>query len=740
VTTLRLPADRQEPGRPRRLVRHAIACAVAVLGVPPAALRAQSASEVQVTPETMTLAVGQKQPIFATAFDRQGNLIATAKFTFWSSDTSIAKVTREGTVQGMAAGLAKVEARTQGRRASLAVLITGASAGPGSAGSLLTLEPTTAMLLPGETVRITPQAVHEDGSSTVVGKVTWKSLKPEVATVDSTGMVVAVAPGKSIVQASAPAGLMATLPVEVEQADIVLLGDIDALGPQDAETLSVRVPSQNNREIHAGIQWQSADTSVATVDSTGIVTARAPGHTEIVMHGLGLERRAPLLVHKLPERLVVSPKPATEPLLVPVKSTRQFNAVAEGADSGAIPEVRIVWAVGDSSRAAFDRTTGTLTARDTGATTLTANLHGFEPVVWRVQVVPGIVSLDRTRVGLRLGEHAALTASLRDDDNKVIGPATVQWSSDRPEIAAVSNGDVRGVSPGHAMVSAAAPWGRPVTADVFVTADLLVSSNRSGAFGLYQIRSDSPDTLLPISLDGGATQAVRSPDRTRIAYSSARGGSADIYLADADGRNPRRLTSDPGAETQPAWTPDGSRLVYTATPTGGVAQVMSVKVDGTDPRPLTSSTTGGNTAPDVSPDGRRVAFVSTRDGNPEIYEVTLAGGEARRLTKTGDREANPRYLPGGDLLYVLDKGSKARLMRLAAGSSAAPLPVLEIDQPVVALDVSPDGERVAYVAGKVAQAGKGKSQLSLRIQPLAPRSTPVLVPLHPGEQVLSPSF
>jgi hypothetical protein len=54
--------------------------------------------------------------------------------------------------------------------------------------------------------------------------------------------------------------------------------------------------------------------------------------------------------------------------------------------------------------------------------------------------------------------------------------------------------------------------------------------------------------------------------------------------------------------------------------------------------------------------------------------------------------------------------------------------------------VSSDGERVAYVAGKVAEAGKGKSQLSLRIQPLAPRSTPVLVPLHPGEQVLSPSF
>ena len=88
------------------------------------------------------------------------------------------------------------------------------------------------------------------------------------------------------------------------------------------------------------------------------------------------------------------------------------------------------------------------------------------------------------------------------------------------------------------------------TADVFVTADLLVASNRSGAFGLYQLRSDSPDTLLPVLVDGGGNvQGVRSPDRTRIAYSSSRGGSADVYVMDADGKNPRRVTADPGSSS-----------------------------------------------------------------------------------------------------------------------------------------------------------------------------------------------
>ena len=102
---------------------------------PAAALQAQSISEIQVTPETMTLGVGQKQALFAAAFDARGNLMASAKFTFWSSDTLIAKVRKDGSVVGVAPGLAKIEARSNGRRASMAVLITGSAPTriPGSA-------------------------------------------------------------------------------------------------------------------------------------------------------------------------------------------------------------------------------------------------------------------------------------------------------------------------------------------------------------------------------------------------------------------------------------------------------------------------------------------------------------------------------------------------------------------------------------------------------------------------------
>ncbi|MEP6688645.1 MAG: Ig-like domain-containing protein [Gemmatimonadales bacterium] len=717
----------------------AIATWLAALATP---LAAQSANELQVTPETMTVGVGQKQPIFASAYDRQGNIISSAKFTFWSSDTAIARVSKDGSVLGVAPGLAKVEARLQGKRASLAVLVTGTANGGTSAGGgvALALDPTTAVLLPGESILISPHALREDGTQLPLARAMWKSLKPEVATVDSTGLVVAVAPGKSIVQANGGAGLMATVPVEVEQADVTLEGGSDVLGPEEAETLHVRVPTQGNREITTGLQWRSADSAIATVGPDGVIQARQPGRTEIILNAFGLERRAGLTVHRLPQVLVVTPKPPTEALQIPLKATREFTAVAQAADSTPIPEARITWEVGDTSKVSFDRPTGALVARDTGATTLTARLAGFEAVVWRLNLIAGVLGLDRSRVGLRLGEKVVLAANLLDEARKVIAPATgVEWSSDRPDVATVNGGEVRALSPGRAVVSALLPGGKPVTAAVFVTADLLVSSNRSGAFGLYQVRPESPDTLLPVLVDGGGgVQGMRSPDRTRIVFSSSRAGSFDLYVMDADGRAPRRITIDGGSEGDPVWTPDGSRILYTGATRAGVPQVMSILPDGGDPRPITTST-GGNRNPDVSPDGRRVAFISTRDDNPEIYEAGIDGGEARRLTKTGDRENSPRYLPNGDLIYVVEKGSKARVMRLSAGA-AAPLPVMEIDQPVIALDVSRDGERVAYVAGKLAEAGKGKSQLTLRIQPLGATSTPLLVPLRPGEQVLSPSF
>jgi uncharacterized protein YjdB len=707
--------------------------------IPGAPAAAQTVSEVQVTPETMTLGVGQKQAIFATTFDQRGNLIPSAKITFWSSDTLIAQVRKDGTVLGVTPGLAKIEARSQGKRASLAVLITGTARGAPVA-SVLTLEPAMVTLLPGESVRILPQALREDGTPAVLGRVSWKSLKPEIATVDSAGVVFGVGAGRTIVQAATGNRLMATLPVEVTQADFVLSHNKIALGPEEADTIRVLVPSQGNREVRALVQWRSSDSTVASVSPSGIVRARAPGQAEIIASGPAQERRAAVSVHPLAEALVVSPHQGRT-MQVPLRSTRQFTAVAEAADSSPIPEARVVWHLSDTTVASFDQRTGTLTPKDLGSTTLTATLAGIPPAVWTVQVVPGEIVVDPARVGLLVGQRTTLTAHLRDDQSSSASrSASLRWTSDRSEVALVRDGVVDALSPGHAQVSATAPWGKGATADVFVVCDLLLVSNRGGAYGIYQMRISGPAGLLPVLVDSATNiQAVLSPDRTRVVFSSNRATNYDLYLMDADGRNLQRLTSNSGNEGEPAWTPDGKRVVYTAT-TGATTQLAIISVDGGDNRQLTMGPSR-NQSPTVSADGQTIGFVSTRDGNQEIYTMSLDGSNQRRLTKSSARDSNPRFFPSGDLLYVTERGGRSKGSRVMRGGAAGSAGLLfETDQPIASLALSRDGDRVAYIVGRLADASKGRVEFNLFLQSTAPGSQPVAIPIRPGEQILNPSF
>jgi hypothetical protein len=560
--------------------------------------------------------------------------------------------------------------------------------------------------------------------------------------VDTTGLVTGVAPGKSIVQASTSTGLMTTARVEVEQADFTLPQTNIALGPDESDTLQAQVPSQGNRVLRSGIQWRSTDTTVVGVTQSGVVTGRSPGQAEIIAAGFSQERRATVVVHKLAQRLVVSPRPGNTPIELPIKGTRRFTAMAEAADSTPVPEARIVWQVGDTGLVSFNPADGTLTGRAAGTTTLTSRLQGFEPVVWAIHVIPGLLALDRTRIGLAVGERATISGTLVDEQGKMIAPAPdLTWTSTLPQTAAVTPaGTVQGVSPGHALVTASAPWAKNAAADVFVVGDGLISSNRRGAFDIYQFRGAAPDSLYPIMVDTATDiQAVFSPDRTRIVFSSSRSGSYDLYVMDADGRNLRRLTSDPGDEGEPVWTPDGARIVYSWTPKGdNPAQLFSIRADGTDQRTLTSSS-GGNTSPDVASDGHTVVFVSRRDGNSEIYQMGIDGTDQRRLTKTSARESSPHLLPNRDLLYVVEHSKGSNVMRLPHGTSEGVV-VLQTEQPIASFAVSRNGERMAYVVGKMADVRKGKAQLRLFLQSLGSHGAAVSVALRPGEQVLSPSF
>src|SRR5207237_10761557 len=100
-------------------------------------------------------------------------------------------------------------------------LYAGQPAGSGPAAALR-LEPGVIYLLPSENSRVSPRALKEDGSPAAPITVTWTSLRTDVASVDQSGNVVALAPGQGTIQATAAGGLTATAPVVVQQADFTV--------------------------------------------------------------------------------------------------------------------------------------------------------------------------------------------------------------------------------------------------------------------------------------------------------------------------------------------------------------------------------------------------------------------------------------------------------------------------------------------------------------------------------------
>src|SRR2546425_11463208 len=68
----------------------------------PGAATAQNIAEVQVAPPSVTIKVGERTGLLATAFDRIGNVIPTVRVIWSSNNGQVARVDNDGTVSGMA--------------------------------------------------------------------------------------------------------------------------------------------------------------------------------------------------------------------------------------------------------------------------------------------------------------------------------------------------------------------------------------------------------------------------------------------------------------------------------------------------------------------------------------------------------------------------------------------------------------------------------------------------------------
>ncbi|OGO20749.1 MAG: hypothetical protein A2Z14_16685 [Chloroflexi bacterium RBG_16_48_8] len=92
------------------------------------------------------------------------------------------------------------------------------------------------------------------------------------------------------------------------------------------------------------------------------------------------------------------------------------------------------------------------------------------------------------------------------------------------------------------------------------------------------------------------------------------------------------------------WTPDGQFILFSwRLPGKYEIYALPLEERGNNWIKLTNSL--GNIEPAISPDGRWIVFTSTRDQDPEIYLMTITGGDQVNLTKRLGRDQNPNWQP-----------------------------------------------------------------------------------------------
>jgi len=745
-----------------------------VLAVPPI-LHAQNVAEVQVAPPSVTIKVGERTGLLATAFDRIGNVIPTVRVIWSSNNVQVARVDNNGTVSGVAGGVAIIEGRVGARKGQAAVQVIGATpastqppepppggqvgggrpsgggappaieplagqpAGSGPA-SVLRIEPPTIYLLPSENTRAFPRALKEDGSPAAPLPVTWKSLREDIASIDANGVIVALTSGQGTVQVTAPGGLTATAPVVVQQTEVAILEQSPiALSPGDVDTLHVVVPAQGNRLVNPlSVQWSSGDASVARVSLTGVVAAVAPGRTTVTVSGLLQTKAADLVVHRVVDALAVVPSAESE-VPLPIQGTVKYQVQAIAADKTPVPEAPLRWSVADTSLASFDPSTTTLTGKKAGKTTLA--VRGPGPglaVTWTIRVIAANLKLSANRIGLALTRRYPLKANFGDEAGAVIGPATgVTWASDNPQVVGVGDdGTVSAVGYGHARVTATAPGGRRATVDVYVQGELVLASSRSGRFQLYSVERSNLAQLRKVADDtGAATEPAFSPDGSRLAYVATRDGQPQIWVMDADGTTPARLTNAPGPHGGPVFTADGQGVVYHALRTGH-QQIFVQSITGSDAIQLTQEP-NTNSDPTVSPDGETIAFVSSREGNNDIWLMSKDGSNQRAFTHTPQmRESAPAFLRDGSLAYVVEQKQGGRTLTQVARADLATgrvTPLTGTDLAITDFAVTPGGDLLALVVTV------GKGLYRIYVVPVG-SGAPVPLPTTGAELMVTPTF
>ena len=383
---------------------------------------------VTVSPENLTLNVGDVANLTATVEPAN----AKNKNVSWSSSApGIAAVDQNGNVTAVKAGTAVITVTTEeGKYKATSVVTVEDKRVTG-----VTVTPATLTLYEGSSETLTATVTPADAKNK---KVSWSSSAPGVAAVDQNGNVTAVKAGTATITVTTEdGGHQASCKVTVEGkkvTGVTVNHQTLTLYEGASETLTATVTPADAK--NRNVSWKSSDTSVASVDQSGKVTAVKAGTATITVTTEDGGYQATCRVTVNEDRRVTGVKVSPSTATMYVGDSRTLVATVEPANA---ENKNVSWTSSDTSVASVDQS-GKVTAVKAGSATITVTTaEGGHKATCdiTVQVAVTSITLSQTSARLAYGNTLTLTASVKPDAATNKG---VTWTSSDPTVATVSSG------------------------------------------------------------------------------------------------------------------------------------------------------------------------------------------------------------------------------------------------------------------------------------------------------------
>lgn len=377
---------------------------------------------------------------------------ASIKTVTWkSSDTSVATVTASGLVTAKKNGTAKIICTSKDGKYTATCKITVKTKVTG-----VTLNVSKTNLYIGGTKQITATVAPKSASNK---NITWKSSDKSVATVNSSGKVTAKSTGTAVISCTTEDGkykASCTVTVKrfVSAKGVKLNKTSKTLYVTDNYTLKATVSPSN--ASNKGVKWKSSNKNVATVNSSGKVTAVGKGTATITCTTKdgGYTATCKITVKKIN---VTGLSISEESLEIDVGQSERIFADIRPSDAS---NQNVTWKTSDKSVATVS-STGKVTGVGVGSVKITCTTKdgGYQKTCKvtvkytdpdRYQKVLG-VKLDKSSISIKKGSTYKLTAKVVPTD---AWNRKVNWVSSDESVATVEEGVVKAVGKGTATISA----------------------------------------------------------------------------------------------------------------------------------------------------------------------------------------------------------------------------------------------------------------------------------------------